>query len=275
MLLKSISKYEGIFLKKIKRVSLALLSSSVLFSGCTQEKVSTIAPSKATNSKISLKMEIKNQQLTNQNNTSSSSKTDTPKVTSNQILLDSSILEELAFSIQSSMSEDMDIAPIESEKIVLQPVELEEQWEAFTKEDEILETAKEYLGVQYIWAANGPSAFDCSGYTKYVFKQNGITLPRYSGHQANVGTSIQYDELKKGDLVFFDTAKGFHGKVNHVGIYIGDNKFIHASSARKKVMITSFSQKKFYKNRFLHGQRIVDSSANFASYNVNSSIHTN
>ena len=275
MLLKSISKYEGIFLKKIKRVSLALLSSSVLFSGCTQEKVSTIAPSKATNSKISLKMEIKNQQLTNQNNTSSSSKTDTPKVTSNQILLDSSILEELAFSIQSTMSEDMDIAPIESEKIVLQPVELEEQWEAFTKEDEILETAKEYLGVQYIWAANGPSAFDCSGYTKYVFKQNGITLPRYSGHQANVGTSIQYDELKKGDLVFFDTAKGFHGKVNHVGIYIGDNKFIHASSARKKVMITSFSQKKFYKNRFLHGQRIVDSSANFASYNVNSSIHTN
>ena len=180
----------------------------------------------------------------------------------NDLMLDSTILDELALNIQNSM--DMDITG--DKKVVTQSLEVGENWEPFTKEDELLETAKEYLGVPYIWAANGPSAFDCSGFTKYVYKKNGITLPRYSGHQANVGTRIAYDELQKGDLVFFDTAKGFHKKVNHVGIYIGDNKFIHASSAKKQVMITSFSQKKFYKNRFLHGRRIINSASSFASY---------
>ena len=276
MLLKSYLN-EGIFLKKIKNISLVLLITPILFSGCMQEKVSTVAPAKTVNKKIVL-----NQSLTDQNKTSPLLKTDTLQTVNNdtqtiqnnpnnKIMLDSSILEELALSIQNTI----DINSLEQQEVAVESITIEENWEEFTKEDEILETAKEFLGVQYIWAANGPSAFDCSGYTKYVFKKNGITLPRYSGHQANVGTKIQYDELQKGDLVFFDTAKGFHGKVNHVGIYIGENRFIHASSARKQVMITSFSQKKFYKNRFLHGQRIINSDANFASYTSSKSIHTN
>jgi len=71
-----------------------------------------------------------------------------------------------------------------------------------SKEDEILETATLFLGTKYIWAANGPSAFDCSGFTKYVFNQIGISLPRYSGHQANIGKKIKFSELKKGDSLF-------------------------------------------------------------------------
>lgn len=133
-----------------------------------------------------------------------------------------------------------------------------------SKEDEILETATVFLGTKYIWAANGPSAFDCSGFTKYVFNQIGISLPRYSGHQANIGKKIKFSELKKGDLVFFDTAKKFKRKVNHVGIFIGDNKFIHASSAKKKVIITSFDKKKFYKNKFLYARRVINSNESFA-----------
>jgi len=196
-----------------------------------------------------------------------------PDTSKNTPLIDSSILDELALNIQNSM--DMDLSG--TKQITTESLEVGESWVAFTKKDEIIETAKKYLGVQYIWAANGPSAFDCSGFTKYVYKKNGITLPRYSGHQANVGTKISYDDLQKGDLVFFDTAKGFHGKVNHVGIYIGNHQFIHASSAKKQVMITSFSQKKFYKNRFLHGRRIIDSDSSFASYNSSPSetLHTN
>jgi cell wall-associated NlpC family hydrolase len=194
-----------------------------------------------------------------------------PNTDQNNIITDSSILDELALNIQNSM--EMDLSG--SKELTTQSLEVGESWIAFTKKDEILETAKEYLGVKYIWAANGPSAFDCSGYTKYVFKKNGITIPRYSGHQANVGIKVSFNELQKGDLVFFDTAKGFHGKVNHVGIYIGDNKFIHASSAKKQVMITSFSRKKFYKNRFLHGQRIIQSDTSLASYTPSQQVHTN
>jgi hypothetical protein len=268
-----------------------------------QEKVSKVSPkqqNKTTTKEIetltkktqttSLKV-LKNQQTVNSSKilfVTNEGINLVPDSNQDSIVLDSTILDELALNIQNSM--DLDISG--DKKIVTESLEVGEnweplihvtdtsidiEWEPFTKEDELLETAKAYLGVPYIWAANGPLAFDCSGYTKYIFKKSGITLPRYSGHQANVGTKIAYDELQKGDLVFFDTAKGFHKKVNHVGIYIGDNKFIHASSARKQVMITSFSKKKFYKNRFLHGRRILNSDSSFASYNTkeNYNIHTN
>ena len=152
---------------------------------------------------------------------------------------------------------DLDI-DISNEVLTTQALDVQTEWEAFAKEDELLETARKFLGVKYIWAANGPSAFDCSGFTKYVFKESGISLPRYSGHQANVGQKIKFRDLEKGDLVFFDTEKKFTNKVNHVGIFIGNNKFIHASSASKKVIITSFSKKKFYKNKFLYARRVIN-----------------
>jgi len=268
------------------KVSLVLLSAPVIFSGCMQEKVSKVSPeSQDKNHTKTTKQEIqtphniseitKNYQLLNPSSNSISTDNSKllPTANQNYDILDSTVLDELALDIQNSM--EMDLSG--DKEIVTESLEVGENWEPFTKEDELLERAKEYLGVPYIWAANGPSAFDCSGYTKYIFKKSGITLPRYSGHQANVGIKVSYDELQKGDLVFFDTAKEFHRKVNHVGIYIGDNQFIHASSARKQVMITSFTQKKFYKNRFLHGRRILNSDSSFASYNSNESeiLHTN
>lgn len=134
-----------------------------------------------------------------------------------------------------------------------------------TKEEEIVATAIAYLDTQYIWAANGPSAFDCSGFTKYVFKEHGLTIPRYSGHQAKVGIKVAYNELEVGDLVFFGTDKKHKKKVNHVGIYMGNNKFIHASSAKKKVVITSFKKKHFYKKSFLWGQRVLKDNSTYAS----------
>ena len=245
-------------MRKIKKTSLAFIALPFLFLGCMQEKVSTIVPVKSIDKKV----------VKNENNNSYLEVTNqTIKLMVNKknptISIRPSILDQLALSVQNNIEIEITGDPT----LVTKAIEVNEDWIEFTKEDEILETAKEYLGVQYIWAANGPSAFDCSGYTKYVFKKNGITIPRYSGHQANVGTKIAFNELEKGDLVFFDTEKKFTKKVNHVGIYIGENRFIHASSARKKVMISSFSQKKFYKNRFLHGRRIIDSNYNFASYN--------
>ena len=119
----------------------------------------------------------------------------------------------------------------------------------------ITSVAKTKLGNRYVWGATGKrNTFDCSGFTKFVYKKNGIDIPRTSINQSKYGKFVKRDELRKGDLVFFDTSKRRRGYVNHVGIYIGDNKFIHASSAKKKVVITSLN-KKFYSNRYKGARR--------------------
>jgi len=117
--------------------------------------------------------------------------------------------------------------------------------------------AKKFLGKPYVWGATGPKCFDCSGFTQKVYKMVGINLPRVSRNQAKVGKLVRFNELKKGDMVFFDTSKTRVGRVNHVGIYLEDGKFIHASSGKHRVVITSFNKKRFYKSRFLWGRRVI------------------
>ena len=119
--------------------------------------------------------------------------------------------------------------------------------------------AKEKLGQKYVWGATGPLTFDCSGFTRDVYLcTTGIKIPRVSRDQAKVGKYINYKDLKRGDMVFFDTEKKYTGKVNHVGIYLNNGNFIHASSAKKKVIITNFKKKPFYKKRFLWGRRVIN-----------------
>jgi len=127
---------------------------------------------------------------------------------------------------------------------------------AITKNIE--DKAKTLLGKPYVWGATGPKCFDCSGFTQKVYRTVGINLPRVSRSQAKVGKLVTFNELKRGDMVFFDTSRKRVGKVNHVGIYLEDGKFIHASSGKHKVVITSFDKKRFYKNRFLWGRRIIN-----------------
>jgi cell wall-associated NlpC family hydrolase len=118
-----------------------------------------------------------------------------------------------------------------------------------------LAAAKKQLGKRYVWGATGPRAFDCSGFTSYVCKKSGVNIPRTSIKQSKVGKRVDRKNLKPGDLVFFDTSKKRRGYINHVGIYLGNNKFIHASSAKKKVVIASL-EKPFYKARFKWGSRV-------------------
>jgi len=124
--------------------------------------------------------------------------------------------------------------------------------------------AKAFLGKPYVWGATGPNCFDCSGFTQKVYRTVGINLPRVSRSQAKVGKLVRFNELQKGDMVFFDTSHKYRGKVNHVGIYLEDGKFIHASSGNHKVVITSFDKKKFYRNRFLWGRRIIKNQEKYA-----------
>jgi LysM repeat protein len=121
---------------------------------------------------------------------------------------------------------------------------------------QVIRTAKRYLGTRYVWGAEGPNRFDCSGFTQYVIrKSKGVKLPRVSRKQAYYGKYVSRGNLRPGDLIFFDTSRRRRGYVNHVGIYIGSNKFIHASSAKHRVVISSLNRP-FYNARFKWGRRV-------------------
>lgn len=100
------------------------------------------------------------------------------------------------------------------------------------KADKIIEYAKTLLGKKYVWADEGPNTFDCSGFTWYLYKNIAkIYLPRSSKEQGAYGTYITKRNLQPSDLVFFDTVGAKDNVISHVGIYIGNNQFIHSSSS--------------------------------------------
>ncbi len=115
--------------------------------------------------------------------------------------------------------------------------------------------AKKFLGTKYKWGGTTTKGFDCSGFVKYVYKNFDIALSRASYAQAKNGSYIKRASLLPGDLVFFDT-NGGKNKINHVGIYIGNNKFIHSSSSHKGVTISSLSEK-FYSNTYMTARRVL------------------
>lgn len=117
----------------------------------------------------------------------------------------------------------------------------------------IVEYSYKFLGKPYVWAASGPSSFDCSGFTSYVYRKFGYSLPHYTGYQVQMGSSVSRSNLKSGDLVFFDTI----GSDSHVGIYIGNGKFIHASSGKKQVTISDLDQS-YYNLRYSKARRIIE-----------------
>jgi cell wall-associated NlpC family hydrolase len=123
--------------------------------------------------------------------------------------------------------------------------------------DDVESFAKTLLGTPYVWGATGPNKFDCSGFTQKVFSIAGIQIPRNSRAQAKVGKYISYKHLRRGDMVFFATNRKNPKRVTHVGIYLTNGKFIHASSGGKRVIISSLIKSDFYKKHFLLGRRII------------------
>ena len=116
----------------------------------------------------------------------------------------------------------------------------------FDKRDRIIKVAKSKLGSPYLWGASGTDNFDCSSFVQYVYRQAlNVNLPRVSYEQSESGKKINRN-IKVGDLLFFETLN--KGRISHVGIYVGNNQFIHASSAYKKVVISEFAG--FYKEKF-------------------------
>jgi cell wall-associated NlpC family hydrolase len=118
---------------------------------------------------------------------------------------------------------------------------------------DIVAYAKNYLGCKYVYGANGPSTFDCSGFTKYVLAHFGYTINRTASTQLQNGTSVSYANLQPGDLVFFKN--GTSKAASHVGIYVGSGKFIHASSTGRTVRIDSLSSG-WYRSIYVGARRI-------------------
>jgi cell wall-associated NlpC family hydrolase len=96
--------------------------------------------------------------------------------------------------------------------------------------------AERYLGVPYVWAGADPTGFDCSGLVMFVYRQLGIALPHFSGSQWYSGPRVPLDDLRAGDLVFFDMGPNGPG---HVGLYIGDGRFIEAPHSGAVVQIST------------------------------------
>ncbi|MGL5257154.1 MAG: C40 family peptidase [Proteocatella sp.] len=165
------------------------------------------------------------------------------------------------------------------------PNEVNNEINNSSKNNIIVGYAMQELGKPYVYGGSGPEVFDCSGLTSYVFSKAGITIPRVSYDQGNSGKAVDKNNMLPGDLVFFDTRNSndfsdikvdtsdtislfelstsnnstgnmfVPQKVTHVGIYISDGKFIHASSGSEMKVVVSDLNNKYYNQRFLFAKR--------------------
>lgn len=137
-----------------------------------------------------------------------------------------------------------------------------------TLQDDIIQYGRQYLGKPYRFAGKGPNSFDCSGYTSFVFRKFGYRLdPSSAGQDRQIPTIARREELRKGDLVFFEGNRR-NGSVGHVGIVTeafsnGQFKFIHSSTTSG--VIISSSTEPYYASRYLRGGRVLEENASYVT----------
>ena len=117
--------------------------------------------------------------------------------------------------------------------------------------DIVVAEALKHIGPNYQFGAAGPKKFDCSGFTQYIYRKVGVSLPRTSRAQAQVGKPVSFGNLRKGDLVYFGNG------ISHVGIYMGDGKFISALNQKKGILIQDINIS-YWKKHFVVGRRVLN-----------------
>ena len=119
---------------------------------------------------------------------------------------------------------------------------------------EVVESAKHQLGLPYVWGGESPRiGFDCSGLIKYTFKEFNVNLPHRADLQYAYGDSVARKDLQKGDMIFFRSGGNWIG---HVGIYIGDNHFIHAPHSGAQIQINRLDNS-WYSSHYVGAKRII------------------
>lgn len=123
--------------------------------------------------------------------------------------------------------------------------------------EDVVRTARQYIGVRYQLGGSTPKAFDCSGFTRYVFAEHGIMLPRTAKQQAALGKAPFPGDLKAGDLLFFYGGRG----AQHIAVYVGGDTIIHASSGGRRVKLDVLSRsgkrKSWFRQRLIAVRRIL------------------
>jgi cell wall-associated NlpC family hydrolase len=129
------------------------------------------------------------------------------------------------------------------------------KWRDPEERNLVVKVAKGFLGAPYRLGGSSVQGLDCSGFVRKIYEFFDVNLPRTAREQAKVGMKVAKEELTEGDLVFFNTRRAF----GHVGIYIGNNQFVHASSGKKDrhVRIDSLD-KPYYNQRFIKAVRLKD-----------------
>ena len=162
-----------------------------------------------------------------------------------------------AFQTAESLSSDGVVGPITGNRLHALYATKDSQKNITQSRQEkanaIISTGKKYISIPYLWGGTSPgTGFDCSGYVQYVFAQNGISLPRVSRDQYKVGTSVDFNNLQPGDLVFFSFAK--NGIVDHDGIYVGNGQFINSSSSKG---VTIYDLGPYWKSVYVGAKRVL------------------
>lgn len=141
-----------------------------------------------------------------------------------------------------------------------------QQYKTLINGNNLVSYSDTFLGMNYLWGGTTPvisdasgkyisGGFDCSGFVQFIYKHFGINLPRSTMDQINKGISISINDLKNGDLVFFMTNSALPYQVSHVGIYIGNNKFMHSPKSGDVIKISELTG--YYKEKFVIGKRII------------------
>lgn len=141
-----------------------------------------------------------------------------------------------------------------------------QQYDTLITGNDLVTYSDTFLGMNYLWGGTTPAivdaagkymsgGFDCSGFVQYAYKHFGVNLPRTSMEQINKGISINIKDLKNGDLVFFMTNSALPYQVSHVGIYIGNNKFMHSPKFGDVIKVSELTG--YYKEKFVIGKRII------------------
>lgn len=143
------------------------------------------------------------------------------------------------------------------------PVDLAKNLEASQAVSSLKKSAYSFLGARYRFGGTSRSALDCSSFTQQVFREQSVKLPRTAREQFYVGTEVARGDLKKGDLVFFQTYANFP---SHVGIYLGNRKMIHASSREHRVVISTMDTS-YYLSRYLGARRMTNVAPDSIDFN--------
>lgn len=141
-----------------------------------------------------------------------------------------------------------------------------QQYESLINGNDLVSYSNTFLGMNYLFGGTTPAildakgkyvkgGFDCSGFVQYAYKHFGINLPRTTMDQINKGVSINVDNLENGDLVFFMTNPDLPYQVSHVGMYIGNSKFIHSPKTGDVIKTSELTG--YYKEKFVIGKRII------------------